>query len=65
MGKFKINKKRQNLCNLFVNSSIQTYAQSHMWIFWGAGLVGSRNDVFFKGYQAKDDEKRQGEGGGS
>jgi hypothetical protein len=27
-------------------------------------IVGSRNDVSFEGYQAKGDEKRQGEGGG-
>ena len=26
---------------------------------------GSRNDVSFRGYQAKGDERRQGEGGGS
>ena len=33
----------------------------------GGGLraEGSRNDVSFKGYQAKDDENRQGERGGS
>jgi hypothetical protein len=31
----------------------------------GGGLEGSRNDVSFKGYQAKGDEKRQGEKGGS
>ena len=27
--------------------------------------VSSRNNVSWKGYQAKGDEKRQGEGGGS
>ena len=34
--------------------------------FWGGGeLKVSRNDVSFKGYQAKGDKKkRQGEGGG-
>ena len=30
----------------------------------GGGLEGSRNDVSFRGYQAKGNEKRQGEGGG-
>ena len=32
----------------------------------GGGLEGSRNDVSFRGYQAKGSgsEKRQGEGGG-
>jgi hypothetical protein len=31
----------------------------------GGRLEDSRNDVSFRGYQAKGDEKRQGEGGGS
>jgi hypothetical protein len=39
-------------------------------VFYGGGggeggLEGSRNDVSFRVYQAKGDEKRQGEGGGT
>ena len=38
-------------------------------VFFGGGgeggLEGSRNDVSFKCFQAKGDEKQQGEGGGS
>ena len=30
----------------------------------GGGLEGSRNDVSFRGYQAKGNERQQGEGGG-
>ena len=46
----------------FINLKTKTIYEGFL---WGEGLEGSRNDVSFRGYQAKGDEKQQGEGGGS